>query len=80
MSIPPIARAAAKVLAEESVTIDPPSAERRKRAVSAIGAEIAAGARRRNRARWAFRFGVAAAVIVAVGGAWTIAKHKSPPP
>lgn len=76
MTAPKLARAAAKLLAEEEIDARAPSTDERDRTVYAIKVELARSALRGRRRRWALPLvGVAAAVALLGIGAATWSRH-----
>ena len=76
MTAPKLARAAAKLLAEEEIDARAPSTDERDRTVNAIKVELARSAQRGRRRRWALPLvGVAAAVALLGIGAATWFRH-----
>jgi len=76
MTVPPLARAVAKALAEEPLDIAPPAnaagAARRDRTIAAIRAELLLREKRRARRRWATVAAAAAALLLASGVGWLV--------
>ena len=76
MTAPKLARAVAKLLAEEEIDARAPSTDERDRTVDAIKVELARSALRGRRRRWALPLvGVAAAVALLGIGAATWSRH-----
>jgi hypothetical protein len=74
MSSPAIARAVAKVMAEEPIDLSPPTTEQRQRTLIAIREQLARTAKERARRRWIFSAGAAAAVVLAVISTWMVTR------
>lgn len=76
MTVPPLARAVARALADEPLDLPPANEERRERTILAIRTELALRETRRARRRWAMIALVAAAVLLSSGGVWTIVSSR----
>lgn len=76
MTAPKLARAAAKLLAEEEIDARAPSTDERDRTVNAIKVELARSAQRGRRRRWALPLVSVAAAVALLGiGAATWFRH-----
>ncbi len=76
MTVPLLARAVAKALAEEPLDAPVLNDARRERTIVAIRAELALREKRRTRRRWATIALVAAAVLLSAAGSWSIVTSK----
>lgn len=75
MTVPPLARAVAKALADEPLDVPPPNEARRTETVLALRAELALRQKRRERKRWGTIAVAAAALLLASGGGWAVSSR-----